>query len=105
MKAPALLVAAVIFGSGCAQTPSEPETVAESAAEEPVAAGDAGETYANDDRVCEQVRRTGSHRRVLICRSRAEIEQEATESKRTFDSLRNSQINTSEYGKASDGRQ
>jgi hypothetical protein len=104
MKAPALLVAALVVASGCAQSPPAPEAVAENAAEDPAAA-EAGETFASDDRVCKQVRRTGSHRREVICRSRAEIEQEASESKQTFDSLRNSQMNAGEYGKASDGRQ
>ena len=99
MRAPALLVAAAIVAGGCAQSPSEPETVAENAAVEPLAAGEASETYANEDRVCERVRRTGSHRSQIICRTRAEIEQEATESKRTFDSLRNDQMNTTEYGR------
>jgi hypothetical protein len=103
MKAPALLVAAVIVASGCAQSPPAPETVAENVAGDPAPA--AGETLASDDQVCKQVRRTGSHRRVLICRSRAEIEQEAEESKQTFDGLRNSQMNAGEYGKVSDGRQ
>lgn len=105
MKGPAVLIAAVIVASGCAQTPSEPEAVAANAPEDPVAAGEAGETLASDDQVCKQIRRTGSHRREVICRSRAEIEQEASESKQTFDSLRNSQMNAGEYGKVSDGRQ
>jgi hypothetical protein len=104
MKVPALLVAAAIVASGCAQSPPAPETVAENAAPDP-ATEEAGETMASDDLVCKQIRRTGSHRREVICRSRAEVEQEASESKRTFDSLRNSQINSGEYGKASDGRQ
>ena len=103
MRAPALLVAAAIVAGGCAQSPPEPETVAGNAAgsgaEEPVAAAEAGETYTNEERVCERVRRTGSHRSQIICRTRAEIEQEATESKRTFDSLRNDQMNTTEYGR------
>lgn len=101
MRGSILLVAVAIVVSGCAESPSTPEPVAD----DPVAAGEAGEAYANDDRICERVRRTGTHRSQIICRTRAEIERESDEGKDTFDSLRNSQINTSEYGRASDGRQ
>lgn len=99
MKGPFLFVTAAIVASGCAQSPPAPENVAD----DPVAVAEAGESYANDDRVCERVRRTGTHRSTIICRSRAEAEQEAVEGKQTFDSLRDSQINAGEYGGA--GRQ
>ena len=93
MKGPILFVAAAIVASGCAQSPS----AAENATDDAVAAVEADETYANEDRVCKRVRRTGSHRSEVICRSRAEIERESVEGKQTFDSLRDSQRNSGEY--------
>ena len=90
MKGPALLTAAAIVACGCAQTPSTGEATADDA----IAAGD---VYANEDRVCERVRRTGTHRSTVICRTRAEVERDVDEGKRTFDSLRNSQRNSGEY--------
>ena len=101
MKGPALLIAAAIVACGCAQTPSTGEATADDA----IAAGKAGNLYANEDRVCERIRRTGTNRAVVVCRTRAEIERDATESKRTFDDLRNSQMNSGELGGYGDGRQ
>ena len=88
MKGPALFAAAIVT-CGCAQSPSTDETMAD----DPVTGG----AYANDDRVCERVRRTGTHRSTVICRSRAEVERDAVEGKQTFDTLRNSQRNSGEY--------
>ena len=83
MKGPALFAAAIVT-CGCAQSPSTDETMADDA-------------FANDDRVCERVRRTGTHRSMVICRSRTEVERDAVEGKQTFDTLRNSQRNAGEY--------
>lgn len=40
-----------------------------------------------NERVCRRERRTGSHRAVRVCRTRAEIERIKQESKETFDDL------------------
>ena len=93
MKPLTLFIAFAIFVAGCAQTPQESGGAAEARA------AAAAEYGGDEDRVCERVRRTGTHRSTVVCRTRAEIEQEARESKQTFDTLRNDQMNTTEYGR------
>lgn len=58
---------------------------------EPVAAAPA-ETPAADDRICRREVRTGTHRAVRVCRTRAEIERMEQESKDTFRDLHESQM-------------
>ena len=100
MRAGVLLLVAAALAGGCAQTPAEKD---ESAAELRAAVDD---EYGEGERVCERIRRTGTHRTTVICRTKAEIEQEAVDGKDTFDTLRNSQINSSEYGRpGGEGRQ
>ena len=93
MRAALLLLAVAAIAGGCAQTPAETGGAAEARA-----AADA-EYGGNDDRVCERVRRTGTHRSEVVCRTRAEVEQESRDGKQTFDSLRRDQMNTTEYGR------
>lgn len=57
---------------------------------EPVAAVQA-EAPAKDDRICRREVRTGTHRAVRVCRTRAEIERIEQESKDTFRDLYESQ--------------
>lgn len=42
--------------------------------------------------VCRRERRTGTHRAMRVCRTRAEIERMATKSKETFEDLNRSQV-------------
>ena len=87
-----LVAAAAVVVSGCAQTPADSGGAAEARAA-------AAEEYGDEERVCERIRRTGTHRTTVVCRTRAEVEQEAREGKDAFDSLRNDQMNTTEYGR------
>ena len=97
MKTRVLFVAVTIAASGCAQMPADDGVEDPVAAAETAETAEIGETYANDDRVCQRIRRTGTHRSEIVCRSRAEIERDSVEGKQTFETLRNNQRNTSDY--------
>lgn len=88
------LIAAIAALCGCAQ--SRPIS-AGGAADEPAAGYAAEGKLAEDDRICERVRRTGTHQSTLICRTRSEIEREAEAGKDTFDKLYDSQRASREY--------
>ncbi len=92
MRPQALFITLAIFAAGCAQAPAGEDA----ATAETIAAAD---TVEDEDRVCERVRRTGTHRSTVVCRTRAEIERDSVDGKRTFDTLRNNQMNTTEYGR------
>lgn len=55
------------------------------------AAADAPALRSQQERVCHREKRTGSNRVVRVCRTRAEIEKDALESKELFDELHRSQ--------------
>lgn len=118
---PTLLATAVCLGA-CATTDTPPEPVpaappatraaaAESAATAAEPAADVGESLIEvidvpavaqtgapaealdpDERICRREVRTGTHRAVRVCRTRAEIERLEQESKDTFRGMHESQM-------------
>ena len=88
-----LVIAAAATAIGCAASPP--------AMHEQVASVESTDSAARaegaEEKVCERIRRTGSHRSTVICRTRAEIEAEAVAGKDTFDQLYDSQRASREY--------
>lgn len=59
----------------------------------PIEQSDAPIVISNaNERICRREKRTGTHRAVRVCRTRAEMTRLEEESKKTFDELRKSQM-------------